>query len=221
MTLAEMRNELAFILNVDEAQANQDFTTARLNRALNYADNTETEKAKQNGYTLWFKRVQPFTWPISTPQATPPAVIHRTNTAAVYNVTNSDPGYRFIITEGPDLGGDAFWFDNKTLQWQGVNAVGPSTNLSLRFFYLGNAVQMVTDEDESALIPPQFHWLLVWSAACWLKQVADERIPETWQKTLLDWQQDFWKFLSKARPMDSVQTIRQDPTDYENDTGWY
>lgn len=213
MDRAALRTDLRFRLNVTEGEADQDFSEARLNAALQYAYNQEVEKGKQHGFAAWFKKTATFTWPAGQLQVTLPDSVVRSNVIAFYDITSSEPGTLFVVQQERERGGSAWWYEHDKLNWAGNTA--PTTAKTLRVFYLANAETLANDAQSPQLIPPQFHQLVVIAAAVHLREVADESAPLSWLKTLEDWRFDFWKSISKGRPFADTPTIQYSP--YEDD----
>ena len=214
MNFTELQNRLAFVLNFNDTQTDSEYTTARLKQSLNYAYEREVIKAEEEGSKVWFKSTMKVTWPKSQLLLTPPEPLKQSNLIKIEDITNTNPGVRLSLS-ADGLAGDIHWADRNTLQW---STVGPSSARSLRFHYYARATEMSEDEDIPELIPPQFHEMIVWSAAIFLRDIADESAPGAWQRRLQDWQIDFYKYLSRGRPTSDVVTV--DNTYSDGDAGF-
>lgn len=214
MNRSELRSEVGFLLNFNEGQADQDFSTSRLNKAVQYVYELELEQAKQIGMSHWFRKTQNISWPSGQVTLELPSSLDQANLIGIYDITNANPGNQIVIRETAQDNGDAFWLDYKTLQWA---STGPSEDKTLQVHYLARAETLAGDADSPTLIPPQFHWVLVWSAATYLRKIADEDAPQSWMSELKDWRHRYWKFLTRGRPLSDTPTITNSFTN--NDVG--
>ena len=208
-----LQNQLAFALNFNDGQTDQDFTTARLKQALNLAYAREVYKAQQEGSKRYWKDYRDISWPASQVTLVLPASVARKNVIRIMDVTSSQLGNVLLFSEN-GLHGDVFWLNKTTLQW-GVS--GPGEAKTLRVFYIAAPVDMVDDSDEPTLVPDAFHELIVWSAACWCRTIADEEAPNAWLRAREDLQLDFWKYVSRGRPHDDEPTIGARDSDYSEE----
>lgn len=213
MNRQDLRSELSFLLNFSETSADQDFSTTRLNKALQWVYEDEVRQAKLEGLSRRFRKTTTFVWPASQVRLELPQAVHQKNVQAFWDITNSDPGYRIIVRETNLDGGDAYWFDNKTLQW---GSVGPASTLTIRAEFLASAEFLAGDQDEPQLIPPDYHKLIVWGAAVLLRSIADEQPPEFWAMKHKELQHDFWKFLSRGQPISDTPTVSNSLADVED-----
>lgn len=213
MDFGTLRNRLAFVLNFNDGQTDQDFSSDRLKQALNHAYMREVEKAKQEGSRRFFLAQQEISWAAGAVTLVLPVGVKRKQLIRVMDVTNDAIGGQLMFSES-GLTGDVFWKDRETLQW---GTQGPGAAKTLRVFYYAVPVDLVNDADEPELVPDQFHELLVWSAACWLRTIADEGAPNSWRAQLEELRYDFWKYISRGRPVDDEQTIRQRDSDLNSE----
>ena len=210
MNLQEMRSELAFRLNFKEDEADQDFQESRLNRALNLSYRREVNKAHLNGPQNWFKQSASFTWSASQLTVSLPGNVDQHNLIDIYDTTSDTTGSRVIVGNEVDSAADMFWSSRNTLQWSGSDT-GPSSDCTFRVDYLALAETLSDDEDEPQLIPRQHHDLIVVGAEEFLLNKADGAAPQSTREELKSSREEFWKFLSKARPRSNPNIYGGDP----------
>jgi hypothetical protein len=205
MDRAALRSLVSTVLNFNSTQTAQDFTTANLNTALNEAYNDEVNLALNNGLDRYFLRVQEFTWEASTVRKELPKALQGKVVLNFLDVTEDTIGSDIDIS---DLGSTStvFFYDKKTLQW---GTTGPGSDTTVRAVYLNVAVEMTQDNDEPDALPSQYHSLIAWSAACWLKRIAEEQAPNEWERYLADKRDAMHKFMSKGRPVSDTPRIKQ------------
>lgn len=203
MKRRDLRSELAFLLSVEEDSADQAFQTTRLNKAVQYAYEHEVRQAKLEGQSRWFKANANLSWPASQVTFVLPQVISKAGIIQIWDITHSDPGIQLSVRDGP-YQSEIHWLNHSTLQW---GDVGPSEAKTLRVDYMAVAEWLAGDDDEPLLVPPEYHWLLVWSAACFLRTVGDESAPQQWERTLAEFRIDYWKYLSRGRPYSDVPAM--------------
>jgi hypothetical protein len=196
MDLAELKNRLSFVVDNNDGQVGQAFSTTRLTQAINWAYRQEVLKAQQEGSRKWFLTSTTIIWPTSQVQLVLPEVLKSAEIIRVSNITNSDLGSALIFDETGYFG-NAFWANRNTLQW---GTSGPSSDITLRFMYYAKPETLVTDDDIPELIPDQFHDLIVWAAAVLLLEIADQRAPEAWYSNRNETRMDLWKYMSRGRP---------------------
>ena len=199
MDKKELRSELAFFVNVTEGTADVDFATTRLNKFLDRGYNYLVEKAKlQSSRNLWVTFVD-ITWPASTLRFTLPTEIHGKVYIATLDVTGGEPGVRF------DAGPDFTWAGTHVWQWPGT--AGPGAAKTIRVFYEAVAESLISDESVPVLVPPQYHWLIVWQAALLMRTLADDRVPTGWREEYNEMFLDYLKHVSRGRPLTSTPRI--------------
>lgn len=212
MNRKQLRSELAFLLNITEGTADQDFATLRLNKLLDRAYNMEVERAKTAAVKAYF---QGFTddieWATGEQTLAVPDAIRGVSIIKVYDITNGEPGVPIIFGRNASSGGDIFWKDNETWQWTATT--GPTQDLTLRAYYEQIATDLQDDETEPSLVPSQFHWLIVWSAAVLGRSTADDMAPSDWRYELKEMRLDFIKHVSKGRPQSLNPRINVDDDD--------
>jgi hypothetical protein len=213
MNRKQLREEVAFLLNFREGEADQDFAKTRLNKLIDRAYNLEVERAKTAGIKAYFQAATPdFTWTAGSqtlefPQSTISAILASTTIIEVFDITSGEPGVPLVFADQPNQGGDIFWKDKDTWQWTGNG--GPGTTLTLRAFYEMRAEELEDDDAEPALIPAQFHWLIVWTAAVLGRSTADDRAPDDWRHEQHEMRLDFYKHVSKGRPLSRYPSIQR------------
>lgn len=204
MNRKELRDELAFVLNFNEDQPDQDFTAARLNKALQYAYEDEVRQAKLEGQLRWFKANTEFTWPASQTTLTLPPTLQRAGLIEFWDITSNDPGVPITIRENWQQGGDLHWLNFDTLQW---GEDGPASATTLRVDFMAYPEKLLNDQQSPILIPIDYHHLIVWAAAVYLRDIADEAVPQRWDRKHREIQMDYWKFLSRGRPFSDVPVV--------------
>lgn len=196
----ELRADLAFMLSTNEGSANQDFSTPRLNKALDRAIQREVERAKLHANRDWFLATAPLTWAASQPTLELPAGLVGKTVVAFVDITDGEPGGRL----GPGV--DFAYRDNNTLVWL-PNTTGPTTARTLRVFYEAVHVPMQADSDVPTIIPEQFHQLIVYSAACMLRSSLDDESPREWREERDELRLDYYKHTARPRPSAGAITI--------------
>jgi len=203
MNFTELQNRLKFVLDFNDTQTDGAFTATRVKQALNLAYEREVFKAEAEGSRRYFKTTTSFTWPAGQLTYALTAPLSQATIIRMSDVTSTDPGYNLVFSE-QGFSGDLHWKDRKTIQW---GTTGPGSAKTIRVEYYPRPTELVEDEDELEMIPVQFHELLVWSAAVFLRTVADERPPQHWVNERDEFRIDFWKFLSQGRPISDTPTI--------------
>jgi hypothetical protein len=210
MNRKELRDELAFLLNFNEDQPDQDFTATRLNKALQYAYEDEVRQGKLEGQLRWFKANATLTWPASQVTLKLPSTLQRAGLIEFWDITEADPGVPFVIRENWQQGGDVHWLNFDTLQW---GETGPDSEKTLRVDFMAYPEKLLNDSQSPLLVPVDYHMLIVWAAAVFLRDVADEAVPQRWAQKHRELQMDFWKFLSRGRPFSDVPVVVPTPDD--------
>ena len=203
MKFEDLEDELGDLLNFTSGGTDQDFSATQLKKALNRAYTREVRTAKLEGFQEWFKAVEEVTWTANSVTYTLPTSLRMRDIIEIQDITSYDPGYEITIHQGST--GGIFWKDRKTLQW---GQDGPPEDKTLRFFYFLQPVEMVNPDDEPDVIPSDFHEMLYWSAACELRKRADEKAPFSWEKELGDIRLDYYKTLSRGRPVSQPPSVR-------------
>ena len=197
MDLKTLRSELAFLVNFTEGAADQDFVTARLNKALNRAYTKEVASAKLVATRKFFLANESHTWPASTLRFSLPKSLRGKALVDWQDVTDGEPGVR--------LDGIS-WFDRDTLQWDGED--GPGSARTIRFFYEAVAEELIANEQEPRLIPPEYHMLIVWTAACFLRGIGDDVVPRDWKIEREELRLDYQKWVARGRPLTDTPRVR-------------
>lgn len=209
MNRKQLRSELAFLLNFKETESDNDFIKTRLNKLIDRAYNMEVERAKQHGGKTYFQGfTADFSWTSGSQTLAVPTSLASVTIIDVYNITDGEPGVPLIFAEGSNRGGDIFWKDKDTWQW--TSDGGPGSTLTLRGYYEQITTDLQDDEASPTLIPSQFHWLIVWSAAVLGRKIADERAPDDWKSELQEARLDYYKYVSKGRPLSMVPRVQRD-----------
>lgn len=206
MNQKQLRQELAFLLNFTETNSDQDFVLNRMNRLLQQAYNQTIERAKLGASRAFFQATSTsFQWAASAQTLTVPTEILTANIYDIWDITNGEPGRSLTFgRDANDSSCDLFWYDQKHWQWSGVG--GPAAAMTLRATYEKIAEDL--DEDTGpTLIPPQFHWLIVWEAACLGRLGADEKLPQAWKEQRDDLFFDYCKYVAHGRPTSLISTV--------------
>lgn len=211
MNFKELQDELALVLNFTPDTVDQDFNSTQLQSQLNSAYMREVRQAKQNAGYAYFRNYFDFIWPANALTYDLGNQIAWQDFDSFYDITSSEPGYRLIVGDVPGQT-DIWWQTPTILQW---GTIGPGSERTLRVRYLAKAEKMLNDIDEPQLIPPEYRELLVWSAAVYLRTIADEMAPQAWLGKLEELQHDFWKGLSKGRPHTYVPRVRPSQSDLD------
>lgn len=214
MNVAELRTLTSLILNYTPTLANQDYQAADILTAINQAYNEQVILLAENSLLEQMHSTYEFTWAASDVSMEVPSVLQGKLLLRLANVTNNDLGDKLIFSSfGSDS--DIFWKDYKTLQW---GTTGPSSATTVRATFQATAETLITESDIPKLIPPQFHPLIAWAAACWLKEVAEEASPAIWQGRVVSMQERLWKFMSRGKPFSEPPAIKRwRPTDGGSD----
>jgi len=196
MFFNELQDLVGLMLNFTPNQTDADFTTVQVKAALNRAYDREVRAGKLRGHNAYFKSQTTLTWPASTQDMTLNALMKRSQWVRLEDITNSAQA---SLIEVGSAANEAlvYLLDRSTLRW---GSEGPFSERTLRLTYLASAEELIEDEDEPQLIPPEYHELLAYSAAIELRAFADEEIPSAWQKRYLQFQMEFWKLVTKGRP---------------------
>lgn len=200
MNFGELVDLTGYILNFNDTQTDQDFSSKRLKQTLNLVYTSEINKAKQEGGKDYFTKLYTFTWPASQVTITLPFSLQQADLLGFEDITNTDPGIP-VGVGGPLV----FWKDNKTLQW---SSDGPPETLTIRVSYLASPAKMVDDADEPDLIPRDYRELLAWSAACWMRTVGDEGIPQMFAMKLDELRMDYYKQIALGRPRGNIPIVQ-------------
>jgi hypothetical protein len=213
MNGAELRAEVLFLVNMDENTPDQSLNTTvvagqktRVDKEIQKAYEREWERAKTNANQDWVvARRDGDVWTANTNFHTIPSDIINKQIIDVYDMSsNSEPGIRLVPNS------DFTWTGRNEMQWNGTS--GPGSDKALRYLY-EVMVEVITDDAEPSLIPTQFHQLIILSAGVHLREVMDENVPQSWLEERRELQMDFYKYLSRGRPLSSPPTIKGTDTD--------
>ncbi len=215
MNFGELQDQVKFLLNFNDGATDQDFSLTRIKQAINMAYKREVNRAQQHGNRDFFTAYEDHTWSSGESTFTLPASIKKRSGKIVRFEDVSSTGLGTLLDIGTRASdGLVVWRDRETLYW---GDSGPSEDKTIRIIFLSDAQDLATDADEPSLIPPAFHELIVWSAAVFLREVADEEAPPSWKRRLEDLQDDFWKALSRGRVFESEDWISLRDTDYRSE----
>lgn len=192
MNFGDLQDEVKDLLNFASGQVHQDFTEDQIKKSINRAYDREVRKARQEGITSYFIDDVTITW---TSGATTYALTDPEDKAQliqIWDVTNGQPGSPLEFNE------DFRWKDRNTLEWL---PSGPSEDRSLRFTFYELPKPMVANTEEPTLVRREFREILTYSAAIELRLRADEEAPASWERHLSESRMDWYKDLSKGRPM--------------------
>ena len=203
MNFKELQDEVSDLLNFNSSQTDQDFTTSQIKKSINRAYLRETNKARQEGLSSYFKAVTTFTWPSGSKTFALPGNIQKRFIINMDDITDQDPGRMLTFSDNP-LVGDLFWLDRNTIQW---GEDGPGADKSIRVEFFVYPETLLNDDDEPSIIGPEHHELLYYSAAIDLRTRADEAAPMEWLRQQMELRIDLYKDLSRGRPIKNVPTI--------------
>lgn len=192
-----MRAELAFILSVREGEADQDFQTARLNTALDRAYERCVIDGRMHGMSIHFMLLQNLTWEADATTFTMPTDLGCREIIKLWDLTSGEPAIE--LRESMDYK----YVDRKTLQW-GDGSTGPSADVTIKVQYSAAAEKLETDASEPALIPPEHRMYIVWEAACSLRGIADDQIPQYWHAEREKARLGFIKYVSRPKPTSAL-----------------
>ena len=196
MDFLELQNQTKELLNFNASQTDQDFTLVQVKNAINRAYRREYVRARQEGSRRYFISTTDVSWPSDAATLELPARLKGAQIVRVSDVTGNDPGSELMFSDYGNVG-DIFWLNRNTIQW-GTN--GPSSNKTLRFEYFPKTTDMIQDDDEPDLVPPEHRELIFWTAAIDLRNRADEMAPQSWLMERENLRMDLWKDISKNRP---------------------
>lgn len=205
MKRSEIRGEVAFLVNFTEGVADQDTTTARLNKMIQQAYNQEVERAKLASHRRFWQMNQDVTWLADSATYSLPTSLRGKTLIDILDTTEGEPGISLLFGESSNSVGDVSWKDKDTLQWSSTS--GPSSDRTIRFTYEAAAETLLDDESTPALVPPQFHYLIAWTAAILFRMIADEQVPRDWRVEQNEMRLDFYKHVGRGRPLSSTPTV--------------
>lgn len=197
MNRGELRTYLSTVLNFNSSSTDADFSTTQLNQAIQLAYNRCVVDAQQHGTRKFFLKTVQFTWPSGQLQYQLTNTASNTSTISIRDVTDAEGGPGYPV--------DLWWKEHNVLQWATTD--GPSENRTIELHFLASAEDLLSDGTVPLLVPLQFHELIIWEAAIWLREVADETAPGAWVGNRTTWQQRYWKHVSSGRPMEDAPTV--------------
>ena len=204
MDRLDLRTLQSLILNFNPSGTDQDYTTAQANQGLQEAYNDEVILVSENGLLDHLKSYHEFTWTSSLVTLELASTLKSKLLIELRDITDSSVGDR-IIFAGYGFGGDVFWKDKTTMQW---STTGPSSDRTIRATFIAVAETLQDDTSVPQLIPVQFHPLLAWGGAAWLKDLAEESYPVSWEKRIQRMRESLWKFMSRGKPISDPPRVR-------------
>lgn len=203
MQLSDLVKSLAYVVSFNSSNVDQAFkgTAAepnlRLKEALNAAYREEVSLGKMHGSKEAFYLTYEFTWEADAENLTIPTSLQGVQIVTILDNTNEDLGPP-ISKFDPTVGGIGLYtVDHETWGWYPT----PSSDMTLYAIYLAQANDLSDDTDVPYLIYNDMHDMLVWSAACYLYDIKDLKVPASWMKRRDDWRLQYWKALSLGKPM--------------------
>jgi hypothetical protein len=208
--LAWHRQKVSRIVSFNEGQTDQDFagpsndTYAILDDAINEAQRAERNHAVIECGDEWFKVTENFSWPANQVTFAFPTYIDQDSIAELYDVTNDSRGLP-IIPFPRAMQTKIFWLDKGTLQFE---QTGPGSDITLQVVYIAQPHDLKDPLDEPDLFPYAHRDLLNWSAACILRDMADEQPPARWIERRDEYRENFHLMLAKGKPRAAPFRIR-------------
>lgn len=201
MNFGEIQTHTKDILNFNPAQANADFTVDQLKRAINFCLSAEVDRVKLHAHPAYFLASQDFTWTSGAETQALPTGMQGYDFIRFYDVTDDStgPGNALALP----------WENRTTLRW---GTSGPSSARTIRAVYYARPATLVSDADVPDLLPPEFHEIICWSAASYLRMMADEDAPGRWLVYLEERRLDMIKRMSR-RPAGTPSRVVQEVID--------
>jgi hypothetical protein len=183
--LAWLRQKVSTKVNFDVTQPDQDFigpssdTNQLVDDAINEAYVEEYTNVKLEAAPEWFMQTEEFTWAaseVTLDLRTVSLTASNHSVLRMEDITNSVDGDPISIKKSRHHS-EIWWKDRYTLQW-GTSGPGEDKTIQITFMPKPKDMRIATDEPD--LIPEEHRWLLVWSAAINLRDMADEAAPQGW-----------------------------------------
>ena len=166
MNRREIRDYAGFILGFNDEQTEGDFTTARLNKAINWAYENRWNETKQQVARASLVEYTDVEWASGEPTFELPEDLR------------GKALYKFVqVSSDVELQLSIRFQTRNVLMW---DESGPTGDITLRVYYIATAEKLETDEQVPLLIPPAHHQLIAWDAAILLKTIADQEVPAKW-----------------------------------------
>lgn len=199
MNRSELVSKIKFYININDGQTDQDLSDVRLIELLNDKYKELVVRAKQEGLSTHFRKITTDTWTGSEVTYTLPAGIQNQELITIRDITAGSPGYALDVAP---MGGNSAlsWQTRNVLQWQ---PSGPASDVDLEIYYTAVAEELLSDEAEPALIPPEHQTLLVWATAIEYRVIADDQVPRGWQERFMELEANWHKSLSRGKPWDN------------------
>lgn len=168
MNLADLRDQLEFILSNNDAQDDTEYTSTRLDKAINWAyENVWNEIRATIGRANQIASYD-IEWPSGDVNFTLPEALQGKALYAFYDMTQGYPGYKMTLQ-----------FESRNvLRWL---PTGPGADTDIRVYYKADVEVLADDSDVPTLIPPAHHQLISYDAAIQLTQIADREVPRSWE----------------------------------------
>jgi len=203
MNRGELRTQLTWILNANTSQTDPGFfgpstdTNRNFHWALDAAYREEVVRAKQQGLMGAFRRRHAVTWTSGAETMAIPAQVKLKSIDHLSDETDFSPGTPVSFYD--DAYGTVSGIYNRDKDTWGWYPA-PSSDRSLVVHYLEVAEPLTSDADIPSLFPVEHHDLIAWSAAIWMRTVADEKGPPAlWIAKQQDLRMVLWKDLSRGQ----------------------
>lgn len=192
-------------LNYNSTQTDVDFQDEDFVTGLQEVYNDEVLKGSDTALYNNFKRLTTFTWADGEVTVEVPTEIQGKTILKMIDITgNSDLGDELQFGDYGEFG-QVFWKDKKTLQW---DTTGPSSDRTIQVQYIEVPEQLLSPASVPELLPEQFHYLLTWSLAIYMKELAEELAPLEWQQKLVEQRTLLYRFFEKGKPTSDVPAIK-------------
>lgn len=199
MNRSDLISRIKFYINMNDGQTDQDVTDARLIELLNDKYKEIVVRAQQEGIRENFLRIYQDTWSASETTMTLPSSVRQKDIIRIMDVTSGYPGALMDIGRHGSRSA-IVWTSPSVMQW---SPEGPASDTTLDFHYIASAEELLSDEQEPMLIPPEHHILLVWAVAIEFRVIADEGVPDGWAARFNEVEANWHKSLSRGKPWDS------------------
>jgi hypothetical protein len=202
VNLADIREEVAWLVGFKSSQVSQDFrgpaanTNKRLDSAINQGRRLEYNHAVAECGHAPFEAAVTITWESDDQDLELPGGLTRDQIIALYNMSTGERG-TVLLVGSQDGDNDIVWLDRKTLRW---GSSGPGADTEVKFQHIARPNNLVEDGDECDLIPAVYHDIYVWSAGIVLRTISDEAAPSRWVAHREELREDLIAHLGRSRP---------------------
>ena len=202
MNLAELREEVAYVVSAKIGDPDQDYdggTTypwKRIDRAINQSIRTEYREVINDCGPDPFWNTQPATWLSGSRLFSLPGDMRRGDLLALFDVSSSVRGTPIMVGERL-TGATVYWHDRKTLAW---GTTGPGSERTLALEHTARPDPLELAAQEPLLFHQEHHDVFVWGAAVFLKSVTDESVPKIWRDSHAACREQLIKFMSTYSP---------------------